>query len=68
MLPYPGQVLIMPPFQGLGLGKKMLQIAYKAAADKKCFDLTVIGGAVQPGSFSPYLNNRSMNRSLDPLA
>mmetsp|Transcript_23975 Transcript_23975/g.52458 ORF Transcript_23975/g.52458 Transcript_23975/m.52458 type:complete len:574 (-) Transcript_23975:376-2097(-) len=35
------QVLVMPPFQGLGLGKKMLQIAYQMAVDRGCIDLTV---------------------------
>lgn len=35
----------MPPFQGLGLGKQLLTIAYSMALEKACHDLTVSGGS-----------------------
>eukprot|EP00955_Chlamydomonas_euryale_P094888 364899-Chlamydomonas_euryale.AAC.28 len=35
------QVLVMPPFQGLGLGKCFLQLAYEQAVARDCLDLTI---------------------------
>ncbi|KAG1669886.1 hypothetical protein FOA52_002412 [Chlamydomonas sp. UWO 241] len=35
------QVLVLPPYQGLGIGKRMLQLAYEQAAQKRCLDLTI---------------------------
>ncbi|GAX79231.1 hypothetical protein CEUSTIGMA_g6671.t1 [Chlamydomonas eustigma] len=34
------QVLVLPPYQGLGLGKIMIQLAYDMAIQKQCTDLT----------------------------
>lgn len=37
----PAQILVLPPYRDVGLGKAMLQASYAMARDKGCVDLTV---------------------------
>ena len=46
-MPLLPQVLVLPPYQGRGLGKKLLTLAYDIARSKGVQDLTVGAGGVQ---------------------
>jgi GNAT superfamily N-acetyltransferase len=39
--PRVAQILVLPPFQGAGIGKEMLRAAYELAKERDAVDLTV---------------------------
>ena len=41
--PRVAQILVLPPFQGAGIGKEMLRVAYELAKERDAVDLTVRG-------------------------
>jgi histone acetyltransferase 1 len=42
--PRVAQVLVLPPYQGAGVGKALLGAAYRLARERDAIDLTVRGG------------------------